>query len=147
MEKVVYEPIGVVHSPYNERSQVPRQGYKNGARGEIEIYDKYKEGLSDIEGFSHIVVIFHFHESEKRSLKVVPPWDGNEHGVFSTRSPSRPNSIGITVMKLESVEGCTLKVSGIDMLDGTPVIDIKPYIPDMNPRDGVRTGWLENVKM
>jgi len=141
---VSYEPIGVIHSPFKDRSGIPRQAI--GApevTAKIEIFDEYIDGLSDLDGFSHIVVVFHMHLIQRGSLKASPPWDNKEHGVFATRSPFRPNPIGISVVRLESIERNILNISCVDMADGTPVLDIKPYIPDLNPTEGVRLGWLK----
>jgi len=148
METVHYRPIGVISSPFKENVGIPRQSA--GARdikGTIEIFDEFLEGLKDLDGFSHIVVIFHLHRVKNPSLKAHPPWDGKEHGVFATRSPYRPNPIGVSVIRLERIERNVLQISGIDMADGTPVLDIKPYIPDLNPTEDVRIGWLsDNVE-
>ena len=144
MNPVKYEPIGVIHSPFKSPSGIPRQAA--GAQdvvAKIEIFDEYIDGLTDLDGFSHIVVIFHLHLVTKGTLKAHPPWDNKEHGVFATRSPHRPNPIGVSVVRLESIDGHLLKVSGVDMADGTPVLDIKPYIPKLNPTKDVRIGWLE----
>jgi tRNA-Thr(GGU) m(6)t(6)A37 methyltransferase TsaA len=141
---VTYKPIGVIHSTFKDRFGIPRQAV--GAPeviAKIEIFGEYIDGLSDLDGFSHIVVIFHMHLIERGSLKASPPWDNKEHGVFATRSPFRPNPIGISVVRLESIERNVLNISCVDMADGAPVLDIKPYIPDLNPTEGVRLGWLK----
>jgi tRNA-Thr(GGU) m(6)t(6)A37 methyltransferase TsaA len=104
------------------------------------------EGLRDLDGFSHIVVVFHLHLVIQPSLVAHPPWDGKEHGVFATRSPYRPNPIGLSTVRLEHIEANTLHISGVDMIDGTPVLDIKPYIPNLNPVDDVKVGWLAGKK-
>jgi tRNA-Thr(GGU) m(6)t(6)A37 methyltransferase TsaA len=144
MDTVKYKPIGVIHSPFKDRTGIPRQAAgAPDVTAEIEIFDEYVEGLTDLDGFSHIVVIFHLHLVQKGSLKACPPWDHKEHGVFATRSPHRPNPIGVSIVRLESIERNILKILRVDMLDGTPVLDIKPYIPRLNPTKGVRTGWLE----
>jgi tRNA-Thr(GGU) m(6)t(6)A37 methyltransferase TsaA len=144
MDTIEFRSIGVIHSPFKEFRGIPRQAvgaYEN--KGRIEVFDEFSEGLKDIEGFSHIVVLFHLHKVTAFSLKACPPWDGKEHGVFSTRSPYRPNPIGVSVVCLDRVDGNILHISGVDMADGSPVIDIKPYIPDLNPAKNVRIGWLE----
>lgn len=145
MNPVKYEPIGIIHSPFTDRIGIPRQAA--GApeiTAKIEIFDEYIDGLSDLDGFSHIVVIFHLHLVQKSSLKAFPPWDHREHGVFATRSPHRPNPIGVSVVRLENIDRNILNISGVDMADGTPVLDIKPYIPALNPTEAVRTGWLKD---
>ena len=144
MNPVKYKPIGVIHSPFISQVGIPRQAV--GApevNAEIEIFNEYLDGLSDLDGFSHIIVIFHMHLVQKGSLKASPPWDNKEHGVFATRSPYRPNPIGVSVVRLESIERNILNISGVDMADGTPVLDIKPYIPDLNPNEDIRLGWLK----
>jgi len=143
MEAIQYHPIGRIASPFQDNTGVPRQAV--GAldtRATIEIFDAFAEGLKDLDGFSHIVVIFHLHRVTKPSLVAHPPWDGKEHGVFATRSPYRPNPIGISVVRLERIDGNVLEISGVDMIDGTPVLDIKPYIPELNPTAEVKVGWL-----
>lgn len=143
MDNITYQPIGLIHSPFKEAQGIPRQSVgASDVQGMIEIFDAFAEGLSDLEGFSHLVVIFHLHLVRETSLKANPPWDGREHGVFATRSPYRPNPIGISVVRLERVEKNTLHISGIDMADGSPVLDIKPYIPSLNPTEPVKIGWL-----
>ena len=144
MNPVKYEPIGIIHSPFTDRIGIPRQAA--GApeiTAKIEIFDEYIDGLSDLDGFSHIVVIFHLHLVQKSSLKAFPPWDHREHGVFATRSPHRPNPIGVSVVRLENIDRNILNISGVDMADGTPVLDIKPYIPQFDIRKVEKIGWLE----
>ena len=143
MKTVTYRPVGIIHSPFKQTTGVPRQsaGAAN-INGTIEIFDDYSEGLKDLDGFSHIVVIFHLHMVTRSSLKACPPWDGKEHGVFATRSPHRPNPVGVSVVRLERVVQNILHISGIDMVDGSPVLDIKPYVPELNPAGNIRTGWL-----
>jgi len=121
-------PIGVIHSPYKTRSEAPHQGYGSEAIAEIEIFEKYEEGATDIENLSNILVVYYFHQSKGYSLMVMTPWDDVRHGVFATRSPDRPNSLGVCTAKLISKEGRFLKVKGLDALDGSPLIDIKPLI-------------------
>ena len=146
MNLIEFKPIGVIHSPYKNPSGVPRQAAgASDVAAEIEIFDEYIDGLTDLEGFSHIVVIFHLHLVTEPSLKAHPPWDNKEHGVFATRSPHRPNPIGVSVVRLEEIDGNILKISRVDMVDGTPVLDIKPYIPRLNPTEDVRIGWLESI--
>jgi tRNA-Thr(GGU) m(6)t(6)A37 methyltransferase TsaA len=148
VKAVSYQPIGIIHSPFKENVGVPRQAVgASDINGTIEIFDEFSAGLKDLDGFSHIVVIFHLHMVKRPSLKAYPPWDGREHGVFATRSPYRPNPIGVSVVSLESVDKNILHISGIDMADGSPVLDIKPYVPDLNPTKNVRIGWLtDNVE-
>lgn len=143
MKKIVYQPIGIIHSPFQNIQGMPIQptGAK-GIAGTIEIYPKFAEGLKDLEGFSHIILIYHFHLSKGYSLKVKPFMDENLRGVFSTRAPRRPNPIGISVVRLVKVEGTTVHIEDIDIVDGTPLLDIKPYVPEFEGRNNVQTGWL-----
>ena len=144
MKPVKFKPIGVIHSPFKDRTGIPRQAaMAPEITAKIEIFDEYVDGLSDLEGFSHIIVIFYLHLIQKGSLKAHPPSDNQERGVFATRSPSRPNPIGISIVRLESIDRNILNISRVDMVDGTPVLDIKPYIPDLNPKKGIRVGWLK----
>ncbi len=143
MDAIKYHPIGIITSPYKENFGVPRQAVGSPKeKGTIIIFDEFSEGLSDLEEFSHIVVIFHLHRVKQSALTAYPPWDGKEHGVFATRSPYRPNPIGISVVRLERIESNILHISGIDMVDGSPVLDIKPYIPELNPTENIKLGWL-----
>ena len=138
-----YRPIGSISSPFRERLGTPRQAA--GAAeitATIEILPEFAEGLSDIEGFSHLVVVFHLHLVEQMSLTVYPPWDTAPHGVFATCSPFRPNPLGISVVRLLNRNGTTLTIAGVDMVDDTPVIDLKPYVPSLFPHDDVTVGWL-----
>ena len=147
MNAVRYDPIGRISSPFQSNVGVPRQavGALETSAG-IEVFDEFLEGLKDLDGFSHIVVIFHLHRVTSPSLTAHPPWDGREHGVFATRSPYRPNPIGLSVVRLERIDRNMLHISGVDMMDGTPVLDIKPYIPDLNPSGEVKIGWLAHKK-
>ncbi len=143
---VILRPIGVVHSPFRVREDVdPRRNFRpNGfsdIRGELEVDPAYAAGLKDIGGFSHLVVIFAFHKSGSGHLLVKPPFETRRRGIFSTRSPHRPNPIGMTVVRLLGRRGNVLMVSGLDMLEGTPILDIKPYTSRDSKR-GVRRGWM-----
>lgn len=140
------EPIGRVRSPYLEPHDVPRGlGAQHTAEGVLEIRSDLELGLKDIEGFSHLFVIWVFDRSEGYELLGTPPCDNREHGVFATRSPYRPNPIGLTVVELLRRDGPHLHVRGIDMLDGTPILDIKPYLSSPEP-EAVRRGWLAEVE-
>ena len=136
------DPIGIIRTPFKNKVDVPVQSSRSKAGGEIEVFEEYAAGLSDVEEFSHIIVIFKFHRSRGYRLKLKPHWDDKQRGVFSTRAPRRPNQLGLSVLKLLNRRGNVLKVQGVDMLDGTPLLDIKPYIPDGIPKQSVRTGWL-----
>ena len=138
----VPRPIGYVRSPYSETTQVPKGlGAKHEAEGEIEILPEFEVGLTDIDGFSHLMVLWMFDRSDGFELCGKSPADHKTHGVFATRSPYRPNPIALTVVELLSREGNRLRVRGIDMLDGTPILDIKPYLSNI-PEEKLRRGWL-----
>ena len=141
---IKYEPIGLVHSPFAEVKGTPVQPSRSeGARGTVEIFPEYAECLSDLDGFSHIILICHFDRAREYRLKVVPYLDTVPRGLFSTRSPSRPNPIGLSVVRLIGIEGNLLTIEGVDLLDGTPVLDIKPYLGRHEQPQGVRCGWFE----
>jgi len=144
MSNVQYRPVGIVHSPFKSGEGSPRQAVgAEGSRGTIEVDPDLVEGLADLDGFSHVLVIFHMHRVTDGRLTAHPPWDDKPHGVFATCSPYRPNPIGVSVVRLDRVEGNVLQISNLDMLDGSPVLDLKPYVPDLFPRDELRVGWLE----
>ena len=137
------KPIGVIHSPFKTKEETPHQSIASNSIGRIEIFEEYEEGLDDIDDFSHIIIIFRFHKSDGYSLKVKTPHDENDKGVFSTRSPRRPNQLGLSIVRLLTREKNILFVEGIDAIDGTPLIDIKPYVPNLNPKANIKIGWLE----
>jgi len=138
--------IGMVQSPYEETSQIPKGlGANHGAEGYLEVLPEFEAGLMDIDGFSHLFVIWLFDRVHDFDLFAKPPSDNREHGVFATRSPRRPNPIGLTVVRLLAREGARLRVSGIDMLNGTPILDIKPYLSGVPPED-LRRGWLAEAE-
>ena len=140
------QPIGYVKSPYQEGQKIPKGlGAKHDAEGTLQIAAEFEAGLADIEGFSHLFVIWAFDRSEGYSLTASPPSDDRPHGVFATRSPRRPNPIGLTVVELLRREGPLLHVRGIDMLDGTPILDIKPYLSSIPP-ENLRRGWLAEAE-
>jgi tRNA-Thr(GGU) m(6)t(6)A37 methyltransferase TsaA len=149
MGDVVYRPVGVVHSPFKEPYGTPIQSAAaRDVVGVIEVFPQYAEGLRDIEGFSHLILIYHFHLCSQPSLIVKPYLDDETHGVFATRAPARPNPIGISVVRLVRVDGTKLHVAGMDILDGTPVLDIKPYVPQFDAIETERIGWLkERINM
>lgn len=146
---ISFRPIGIVHSPFKDRKDIPRSrcidphGFDD-AEGELEIFKEFEKGLEDIDGFSHLILLFAFHKSEEGSLIAHPPYDGEPRGVFSTRSPYRPNPLGFTVLKLVRREGIRLKVSGVDMIEGTPILDIKPYTR-RDLKKEAKFGWLEDL--
>jgi tRNA-Thr(GGU) m(6)t(6)A37 methyltransferase TsaA len=139
-------PIGFVRSQYSDTSQVPKGcGARHEAEGFIEVLEEFEGGLLDIEGFSHLFVIWVFDRAEGFELAGVPPTDARPHGVFATRSPRRPNPLGLTVVRLLGREGRRLRVAGLDMLDGTPVLDLKPYLSGVPDAD-LRRGWLAEAE-
>jgi len=139
-------PIGYVRSPYSETSQVPKGlGAKHEAEGDLEILPEFEVGLTDIEGFSHLIVVWAFDRSQGFELYVKTPNDGLPHGVFATRSPWRPNPIAITIVELLGRDGVLLHVRGLDMLDSTPILDIKPYLSNI-PEEKLRRGWLAEAE-
>jgi tRNA (adenine37-N6)-methyltransferase len=140
------QPIGYVKSPYRDAREVPRGlGTQHSAEGVLEIKPEFELGLTDIEGFSHLFVIWAFDRSEEFELVGMPPSDNRPHGVFATRSPKRPNPIGLTVVELLRREGPRLHVRGVDMLDRTPILDIKPYLSNVSP-EHLRRGWLAEAE-
>lgn len=144
MKEINYKPIGVIHTPFIEPSTVPMQSVK--AReidGKIEIFKDYIEGIKDLNGFSHLIILFHMHKIKCFSLLVKPELDNEIRGVFSTRSPRRPNPIGFTVVKLIDIVDSVIIIKGVDMIDGTPLIDIKPYIPESDCIQNAKIGWLD----
>ncbi|OYT53442.1 MAG: tRNA (N6-threonylcarbamoyladenosine(37)-N6)-methyltransferase TrmO [Candidatus Altiarchaeales archaeon ex4484_2] len=143
MREVRYKPIGIIHSPFRDAKGMPIQPTgARGVTGTVEILPEYCAGLRDMGGFSHIILIYHFHLSKQYSLEVRPYMDTNKRGVFATRIPGRPNPLGISVVRLIKVEGCTLHIQDVDILDSTPLLDIKPYVPEFDVRKVERTGWL-----
>ena len=144
MTEIKYKQIGIIHSPFKEPKGTPIQPTAaKGIDGTVEIFQEYTEGLKDLDGFSHVVLVYHFHLSKESSLKVKPFMDDQTHGVFSTRAPNRPNPIGISVVQLVKIEGNILRVQDLDIIDGSPLLDIKPYIPEFDVRNVNKKGWLE----
>jgi len=138
--------IGFVRSPYSETKQIPKGlGAQHEAEGTLELLPEFEAGLLDIEGFSHLFVLWEFDRSTDFDLVASPPCDDRSHGVFATRSPRRPNPIGLTVVRLLGREGCALRVRGLDMLDGTPILDIKPYLSSVAAEE-LRRGWLAEAE-
>ena len=144
VDEIKYKPIGVIRSPFKEPKGTPIQpaGAK-GINGTVEVFPEYAEGLKDIEGFSHIILIYHFHLSKGTSLRVKPYMDNEARGIFAMRGPSRPNPIGISIVRLARIEENILHIQDVDIVDGTPLLDIKPYVPEFDIREAEKTGWLE----
>ncbi|OGP73728.1 MAG: tRNA (N6-threonylcarbamoyladenosine(37)-N6)-methyltransferase TrmO [Deltaproteobacteria bacterium RBG_13_58_19] len=143
MHDIIFRPIGTIQTPFPEPQGTPIQPpAAKGVAGVVTLFPEYLEGLQDLEGFSHLFLIYHFHLSKGFTLKVKPFLDDQIRGVFATRAPARPNSIGVSLVRLERVEGDKLHVLDVDMVDGTPLLDIKPYVPEFDFRPQARTGWL-----
>jgi len=137
------KPIGIIHTLFKCKKDTPIQPFKSNAIGKVEVFKEYEDGLENIKGFSHIILIYKFHKSKGYCLEVKPFLDDKPKGLFATRYPRRPNQIGLTAVKLLKRKGNVLFVKGIDVIDGTPLLDIKPYVPDFGPKEKVKIGWLE----
>ena len=135
------KPIGVIHSPFTEKKQTPIQPTRSQANGSVEIFVEFAGGLQGLEEFSHIILIYAFHCSSGYSLQVKPFLDDQLHGLFATRHPCRPNPIGLSIVRLLVRHENILDIEGVDILDGTPLFDIKPYVPDFDVHTDVKTGW------
>ena len=141
---ITYRPIGIIRTPFRSIAGMPVQpSGAEGIGGAIGIFPEFADGLKDIEGFSHLILIYHFHQVRGNKLEVIPFMDDKPHGIFATRAPLRPNAIGISVVRLVSVKSTVLHISDVDMLDGTPLLDIKPFYPAYDNKTGVKYGWLE----
>ena len=146
-EQIIFRPIGVIRTPFQDPSGMPIQpSTAKGAKGSVVLDPEYEPGLQDLEGFSHLMLLYHFHQAGKPHLIVKPFLDEEKRGVFATRAPRRPNGIGLSVVKLLRVKGNILEIQNPDMLDETPLLDIKPYVPDFDHADQVRIGWLEGAR-
>ena len=144
--KIEYSPIGVIHSPFTELEGMPIQPVgATGIQGTVVLFPEYREGLKDLEGFSHIILLYHFHRSQGFDLQVIPFMDTEPRGLFATRAPKRPNPLGLSVVKLLGVEDCTLHIENIDIVDGTPLLDIKPYVPKFDNQNEAQTGWYKET--
>jgi tRNA-Thr(GGU) m(6)t(6)A37 methyltransferase TsaA len=140
------QPIGFVSSPFKDTASIPKGlGAQHPEEGALRILPEFEAGLTDIEGYSHLIVLWVFDRADGFNLVVTPPSDNRPHGLFSTRSPRRPNPIALTVVELQGREGALLHVRGVDMLDGTPILDIKPYLSNI-PEDKLRRGWLAEAE-
>lgn len=144
-ENIVFQPIGIIHSPFTGKKETPIQGVFSGdARGTVEIYPQYIEGLKDIEGFSHLFLLYHFHRAGACKLRLTPFLEDTEHGIFAIRHFNRPNPIGLSIVKLLGVRDNVLDIGEVDILDGTPLLDIKPYVPKFDTRSDSTGGWVDN---
>lgn len=147
MNEIIYKPVGTIHTPYESKNDMPIQpSAAKGIKGTVILFPEYEKGLKDLDGFSHIILVYHFHLSNGYQLQVKPFLDENLRGVFATRAPRRPNNIGISAVKLVKVERNTLYIENVDIINGTPLLDIKPLIPDFDASAVVKIGWLEGLK-
>ncbi|MCB2195630.1 MAG: tRNA (N6-threonylcarbamoyladenosine(37)-N6)-methyltransferase TrmO [Bacteroidetes bacterium] len=144
-EKIEYSPIGIIKTPFSTKEGMPIQpSGAAGIKGTIELFNEFVEGLKDLDGFSHIILIYHLHQAKDYKLVVKPFMDNELRGVFSTRAPKRPNAIGLSVVKLNKIEGNILHIENIDVINNTPLLDIKPFIPDVDSPTIEKLGWLQN---
>lgn len=145
--KIEFQAIGVIHTPFKTAEGMPIQPTgAQGVKGTVEVMPRFHPALQDLDGFSHIILLYHFHRSEGFKLHVVPFMDTQPRGLFATRAPVRPNPIGLSVVRLNRVEKGVLHVEDVDMLDGTPLIDIKPYIPQFDHQTATKTGWMDQPR-
>jgi len=144
---IEFRPIGIIRSPFTELKGMPIQpAGAAGVKGTVEVFEAYRDGLADLEGFSHVILLYHFHRSEGYKLRVTPFMDTAARGLFATRAPKRPNPIGLSVVGLDRIEGGVLHVRNVDIVDGTPLLDIKPYVPEFDAAAEIRTGWLAEAR-
>lgn len=144
---ITMQPIGVIRTPFTDMANTPIQPLAaSGVPGQIEVWPEFADGLADLEGFSHITLVYCFHRISGYALRVVPFMDTNERGIFATKAPKRPNRIGLSTVRLRAVRGHLLEVEDVDMLDGTPLLDIKPFYPRFDNREDARIGWLEPAR-
>ena len=141
--KICYKPIGTIYSGFKGKVNVPIQPRFSDAKGHIKLKEEYKDGLKDLDGFSYIILLYHFHESMGFDLTVRPFLDNEPRGLFATRAPKRPNNIGLSIVRLDSIKGNILYVGNLDILDGTPLLDIKPYVPEFEDKEKIKIGWLK----
>jgi tRNA (adenine37-N6)-methyltransferase len=143
--EIVFKPIGVIHTPFIEKEKTPIQSARSETLGTVEVFESYLDGLDGVEGFSHLILLYAFDRSPLQSpLKVKPFLDDQLHGVFATRYPNRPNALGLSVVRLVERKDNILSIMGVDMLDGTPLLDIKPYVPEFDIHEVSKTGWYAN---
>ncbi len=144
MEQIILRPIGIIHSPYKESKGIPIQGtFDDKVEAWLELKGEYVNGLKDLDGFSHAIVIYYFHKSHREEIEGRPLLEQNNHGIFAIRSPHRPNHIGFSIIRIKSIRANKVYFTEVDMLDGTPLLDIKPYVKYFDNRDNAISGWLE----
>jgi len=145
--QITYQPIGIIHSPFSDLAQMPIQPTARvSAPGTADVFLEFAQGLKDLEGFSHIILLYHLHEVRRTALTVTPFLSSEPKGIFATRAPIRPNPIGLSIVKLLKLDGTRLHLANLDILDGTPLLDIKPYVPEFDRPSRVRIGWLKHAK-
>ena len=144
MNRIELTPIGIIHTPYTEPKDMPIQGrFKDDVEGWLELKEEYVPGLRDLDGFSHLIIIYHFHRSDREEMQGQPYLEDESHGIFAIRSPHRPNHLGLSIVRLQRIEGNRIHFTEVDMLDGTPLLDIKPYVEHFDRREGVKSGWVD----
>jgi tRNA-Thr(GGU) m(6)t(6)A37 methyltransferase TsaA len=144
---ITFKSIGLIHSPFTRIEDMPIQpAGAAGVKGTVEVLQDYQAGLKDLNGFSHIILLYYFHRNEGFKLSVVPFMDTQPRGIFSTRAPRRPNAIGLSVVQLDKIENSILHIQNVDILDGTPLLDIKPFVPEFDAPEVARTGWLQEAR-
>jgi tRNA-Thr(GGU) m(6)t(6)A37 methyltransferase TsaA len=144
---VIYKPIGIIHTSFNSLDEMPIQPTSDASGpGVVEIFPEFADALRDLEGFSHIYLLYHFHKVRQSLLVVTPFLDSKPHGIFATRAPTRPNPLGLSMVKLVRIDHIHVYVEGADVLNGTPLLDIKPFVPEFESVQDVRIGWLEQVR-
>jgi len=142
--KITIKPIGIIHTPYKTTKGIPIQGaFEEKVTGKVELFQEYKEGLKDVEGFSHLILVYYFNRSKEEKLVGKPFLEDEVHGIFAIRGPMRPNHIGISIVKIKGIEDNVIMFSEVDILDGTPLLDIKPYVAYFDSRENTKNGWLE----
>jgi len=147
MKMIEFTPIGIIRTPFHDSAGMPIQPAGAAAvKGTVEVHEAYRTGLRDLDGFSHIILLYYFHRSDGYKLQVVPFLDTVLRGLFATRAPKRPNPIGLSVVQLDRIDDGVLYIRNADMLDGTPLLDIKPYVPEFDSHENIRTGWLEQAR-
>lgn len=145
IEEFKIHSIGIIRTPFKSSNAVPIQSFKSNVKGHIELLEEYRDGLKSLDGFSHIILLYWFHKAKAPKMLMKPYLDNALHGIFAIRAPTRPNPIGISIVKLVRIEGTRLYIEGVDMLDETPLLDIKPFVPDFDNRPLATSGWLENI--
>lgn len=146
VKKITYRSIGIIHTPYAEKADTPIQGcFAPNSKGYIDLYPEYLDGLKNVEGFSHLILLYHFHQAEGYQLMTKPFLDKEKKGIFAIRYYARPNPIGLSIVRLYKISGNILDIGEVDMLDRTPLLDIKPYVPQFDIKENVKNGWYDTA--